>query len=275
MSTSESDIDGTPRERLAANLKTPYAPSETVWSALLDAFAAEFEELAAVRAQVRAAKFVDTADAASLERLAKRFELERNTDEPLVEFRARVKVALRSQLTSATLEETREIIEVLLDVDRDEIELDEPDDEPIVLEAQLDGAVLSGSDIPRDTLDGLLDTVTAAGVLARVISVTDLPVGTAVVTGRDVEQTLLDDARLSSASLNDLSSGGWMPGTRGSQTLADAVVGVDGEGVQNTTIGATTATIGVDAPDVEHTTATTSGLSAGTLDPLSTSGWAL
>lgn len=275
MSTSESDIDGTPRERLAANLKTPYSPNETVWSALLDAFAAEFEELAAVRAQVRAAKFVDTADADSLERLAKRFELERNTNEPLVEFRARVKVALRSQLTSATLEETREIIEVLLDVDRDEIVLDEPDDEPIVLEAQLDGAVLSGSDISRDTLDELLDTVTAAGVLARVVSVSNRPVGTALVTGRAVERTLVDDARLSSGSLNDLSSGGWTPGTRGDQTLADATIGADGEDVQNTTIGATPATIGVSSPDVEHTTSMTSGLSGAALDPLSTSGWVL
>jgi len=159
-----SNLEDTPRERLAANLKTPYSADEKYWSALLDAFAAEIEELERVRAQVRAAKFVDTADAASLERLATRFELERKTDEPLPEFRARVKVALRSQLSSASLSEIREVVTVLLDIEREAVRLREPDDKPAYLNARLSADVVGESDVsPASLNDSLLQT-TAAGV---------------------------------------------------------------------------------------------------------------
>lgn len=270
-----SNLEGTPRERLAANLKTPYSPDEKYWSALLDAFAAEFEELEAVRAQVRAAKFVDTADPASLERLGKRFELERKTDEPVSEFRARLKVALRSQLTSATLSETRDIISVLLDIDREEITLREPTDETAVLEAQIDGSVLSGTDISRNTLDELLNTVSAAGVLTRAISASELDIGVALATGRNVEHTVVDDIRLSSPSINDLSTGGWEAGTNNSRMLDVGTVNVVAEEVQNNTVGPTVGEINVVTDPVSHTTTSTGGLSAATLDPLSTGGWTM
>lgn len=158
------NLDGTPRERLSANLKTPYSADEPVWSALLDAFAAEFEALETVRAQIRAAKFVDTADAASLERLAKRFELERKTNEPLAEFRARVKVALRSQLASGTLSEIREVVQVLLDIDREEVDLREPSDKPAFLNARLSADVVGQSDVSPAALNDSLLKTTAAGV---------------------------------------------------------------------------------------------------------------
>lgn len=268
-----SNLEGTPRERLAANLKTPYSADEKYWSALLDAFAAEIEELERVRAQVRAAKFVDTADAASLERLATRFELERKTDEPLAEFRARVKVGLRSQLTSASLSETRDIISVLLDIDRGEIGLREPTDEAAVLEATIDGSVLSGTDIERNTLDELLNTVSAAGVLARAISASELNTGVTLATGRDVEHTVVDDIRLSSPSINDLSTGGWQDGTNNSRTLDVGTVNVVAEDVQNNIVGPTVENIDVVTDPVSHTTTATGGLSAATLNPLSTGGW--
>jgi len=204
-----SNLEDTPRERLAANLKTPYSADEKYWSALLDAFAAEIEELERVRAQVRAAKFVDTADAASLERLATRFELERKTDEPLPEFRARVKV----------------------------------------------------------------NTVSAAGVLGRAISVSELNTGVALATGRDVEHTVVDDIRLSSPSINDLSTGGWQDGTNNSRTLDVGTVNVVAEDVQNNIVGPTVENIDVVADPVSHTTIATGGLSAATLNPLSTGGW--
>lgn len=109
-------LDGSPRERLAANLKTPYSTDEPVWSALLDALAAEFEELEAARADVRASKFVGDADEESLERLAELFDVERRTNEELALFRIRVQIALRQQLSTATIREIRETVGVLLDV---------------------------------------------------------------------------------------------------------------------------------------------------------------
>lgn len=109
-------LDGSPRERLASNLKTPYSADEPVWSALLDALAAEFEALEQARAEVRASKFVGDADEEPLERLAELFDVERRTNEDLALFRIRVQIALRQQLSTATIREIRETVSVLLDV---------------------------------------------------------------------------------------------------------------------------------------------------------------
>lgn len=109
-------LDGSPRDRLAENLKTPYSADAPVWSALLDAFAAEFEALEQVRAEVQASKFVGDADEESLERLAELFDVERRTNEDLELFRIRVQIALRQQLSTATIREIRETVGVLLDI---------------------------------------------------------------------------------------------------------------------------------------------------------------
>lgn len=109
-------LNGSPRDRLAANLKTPYTADEPVWSAILDAFAAEFAALEQARAEVQSSKFVGDADAESLERLAELFDVERRTNEELELFRIRVQIALRQQLSTATIREIRETVGVLLDV---------------------------------------------------------------------------------------------------------------------------------------------------------------
>lgn len=109
-------LDGSPRDRLAENLKTPYSADAPVWSALLDASAAEFEALEQVRAEVQASKFVGDADEESLERLAELFDVERRTNEDLELFRIRVQIALRQQLSTATIREIRETVGVLLDI---------------------------------------------------------------------------------------------------------------------------------------------------------------
>jgi len=109
-------LNGSARDRLASNLKTPYSVEAPVWSALLDVFAAEFEALEQARAEVQASKFVGDADEESLERLAELFDVERRTNEDLELFRIRVQIALRQQLSTATIREIRETVSVLLDI---------------------------------------------------------------------------------------------------------------------------------------------------------------
>ena len=159
-----SNIDGTARERLASELKTPYDSEGDTWSALLDALAAELEAIETARGQVLASKFVETADEASLARLADLFELTRRNTESVAEFRARVKVALRSQLASGTLAELREVTTVLLDISRDELTLKEPSDQTAFVDARLPAGSVGASDVRPRALEDTLKTTTAAGV---------------------------------------------------------------------------------------------------------------
>lgn len=159
-----SDIDDTPRERLASEIKTPYDSEGDTWSALLDAIASELDAIETARAEVRASKFVDTADEASLARLADLFELTRRNTESVAEFRARVKVALRSQLASGTLAELREVATVLLDISRDELTLEEPSDQTAFVDARLPAGSVGASDVRPLALEDTLKTTTAAGV---------------------------------------------------------------------------------------------------------------
>ena len=161
------DPDSSPIERLEANLKTPYPTGNTVWSAFLEAMAAELEELETVRKQVLASKFLDTANVAQLERLATIFDLSRRTGEPVTEFRARVKTALRSQIGSGTLSEIGEMIVVLLEIDREDVELFEPEDEVALLEPRIPADVMGEAEVRPPVLNDLLGDVSAAGVKAK------------------------------------------------------------------------------------------------------------
>ena len=202
-----SNLSGTPRERLAENLKTPYSADEEAWSALLDTFAAEIAELEEVRAQVRAAKFVETADPASLERLAGRFDLERRTNEPLEEFRARVKVGLRSQLASGTVPEIRDVAMVLLNADRQDLEVREPVNESAFIQLAID---TNEVDVPISpaVLSEIISEVSAAGVNVGV-NIFIGEAGTMILSGGPVTSSTVNSAGFSSVNLGPLSSGEW------------------------------------------------------------------
>ena len=117
-------INGDPRERLADSIKSPYETDGDVWKALIDGFTDEFEELEAVRQQIRLSKFVTDADAASLERLAELFGVERRTNESVSLFRVRVQIALRQQFSTASIRDIRETVGVLLGVEVEDIAIE-------------------------------------------------------------------------------------------------------------------------------------------------------
>lgn len=161
----DDDDSKTPRERLEESLKSPYPPDGDVWDGLLEAIAQEFEAIERARAQVYAAQFVDTADPASLNRLASIFDMERRTTEPVDVFRARVKTALRAQLTSATIPEIRDVIGVILGEDADAVDIREPfdlQDAHINVDVPLE--TLDESEITDSDFIDIVDNVVAAGV---------------------------------------------------------------------------------------------------------------
>lgn len=305
------DPDSTPRERLEASLKTPYPVDGPVWSALLAALEAEFKELERVRKEIAASRFVDTAGAAELERLATVFDLERRTDDTLPEFRARVKTALRSQITSGTLQEIGEVIVVLLDISRDEVQLVEPDDEIAQLEPRIPADTMGQSDVRPSVLNDILDDVSAAGVNAEANFLAETArlrlVGWSTERMQPTEAEpaalsfdvppsgarTLSSVGLSASEMEPLSSSGWQLSADdlGFWSSGSATPGlIPGPTVVRpmTTTGPASLRLVADetslatnresseaspnliVEETDHRTLSTVGLSASTLDPLST-----
>lgn len=165
MSSSEEPEDRLPRERLESNLKTPYLADGEIWSAMLAAFASEFEELETAIQDVLAVKFVTSAEGEALERLASIFEVERRTGEPDAKFRLRVQTALRAQLSSGTISEIRETISVLLETNIENVALREPFDvEPARIDIGVFESDLNERGITADEFSTFADDLAAGGV---------------------------------------------------------------------------------------------------------------
>ena len=152
--------DDTPKDRLKETIKSPYNEEGDVWNALLEAFGQEFDSYEETIENVNQNKFVDTADEGSLENLASIFDIQRRTDEPVREFRARLKTALRSQISSATISEIKEVISVILDKPLDEIDIIEPSEfSPAFIELAVDTG-----DFDTSAFLDIVEQLTAAGV---------------------------------------------------------------------------------------------------------------
>lgn len=110
-------------DRLEDSLKSPYPPTGDVWSALIDTIADEIATIESAREVSRTQKYVTDAEGEALDRVADLFQVERKRDESDSEFRVRLQVVIRAQLTSGTVDEVLEVVSVFLDTSREEIEM--------------------------------------------------------------------------------------------------------------------------------------------------------
>jgi len=160
----------TPRERLEESLTSPYDPEEQTWSALLTALANEFDDHEQTLDDVFVEKFIDSATGEQLNKIASLFEMERRASETVAAFRARVKTGLRAQLTSATVDEIKEVAALLLSADTSEIILEERFTFGAA-QFYLDvGEVISGEDISEAEFINIISSVVAAGVGVGILS---------------------------------------------------------------------------------------------------------
>jgi len=175
----------TPRERLEESLTSPYDPEEQTWSALLTALANEFDDHEQTLDDVFVEKFIDSATGEQLNKIASLFEMERRGSETVAAFRARVKTGLRAQLTSATVDEIKEVAALLLSADTSEIILEERFTFGAA-QFYLDvGEVISGEDISEAEFINTISSVVAAGV------------GVGILVQKSVSDTLvLDDTQV-------------------------------------------------------------------------------
>ncbi|WP_327054018.1 hypothetical protein [Halomicrococcus gelatinilyticus] len=117
---------GTPRERLARNLKSPYPDDDgTFWSDLLATVAAEVEDLEAANEAVLDSKVIDDATGAQLDRLGELVDTKRESGESDDHYRGRLTVQLRRFLSGATTDQITETAAILLDTDTDHITIEE------------------------------------------------------------------------------------------------------------------------------------------------------
>lgn len=183
----------TPRERLEESLTSPYDPEEQTWSALLTALANEFDDHEQTLDDVFVEKFIDSATGEQLNKIASLFEMERRGSETVAAFRARVKTGLRAQLTSATVDEIKEVAALLLSADTSEIILEERFTFGAA-QFYLDvGEVISGEDISEAEFIDIISSVVAAGVgvgiLAKRPESDTLVLDDTQVVGDRVEET--------------------------------------------------------------------------------------
>jgi len=173
----------TPLERLESLLKTPYDSESEAWQALLIAFANEYEEFEQVVVEVQKQKFVETATGEPLNKIADLFGLNRRQDETIDAFRVRVKAALRSQITTATVAEVRDIVALLLATDVNSVNVEEPFDHAqaqILLDVRDELATV---DITSSQFIDVVDAAVAAGV------------GVGILLTEELEDTItIDDA---------------------------------------------------------------------------------
>jgi hypothetical protein len=162
--------DSNPRERLEESLKSPYPSDGEVWNALLAALSDEFNDFEDVLDEVDQKKFVETADGEQLNKIADMFGLDRRRDEALSQFRARIKSGLRSQLTSATISEIRDVVAVMLNTNPDNIDVEEPFDlEPATITLDVSEQI-ADVDLSGSELINVADDIVAAGVSVGILA---------------------------------------------------------------------------------------------------------
>lgn len=159
----------TTRERLEDFLKTPYPPDDEIWAGFLAAIASEIDDHDGSIDDILVEKFVESATGEQLNKLAEFYQVQRRTGEPLESFRARIKSALRSQITSATLGEIRDVVAVLLEVETADVDVDEPYDlEPMHINLdvadQLDQVEMTAAEF-IDTVDDMVAVGVSIGIL--------------------------------------------------------------------------------------------------------------
>lgn len=165
-SESESELDT--RDRLEQSIKSPYDTDGEVWSALLTAISSEFNAHEDNVDDILDAKFVETASGEQLFKIASLFDMQQRDAETDNDFRLRVQTGLRSQLTSATVPEVREMVQVLFNITSDDFELVERAGIDVDANASFQIRLLADTvgelNVRPSNLNPLLNTVSAAGV---------------------------------------------------------------------------------------------------------------
>jgi len=180
-----------PRERLEETLKSPYPDDGDTWNALLKALAAEFDEHQEAIADVRDSKFVDDATGQQLDRLASIFQLERKTGETDDSLRGRIKTALRSQITSATVPEIRDVVSVLSGAPLEDIGVRESYlGSPTEIQIELPTEYLNDLEMSDSEFMRIVENVVAVGVAVGILF--ELHPKTDVVATDDHEHTATD-----------------------------------------------------------------------------------
>ena len=114
---------------------------------------------------MQAARFIETASNAQLEKFGERFDLPRQQGESDAHYRKRIRLQIPQYTTGATIPELLRLSEILLECDPENLAIIESFDlEPARIDVLVDEHVLSNRNITVDEYVDLLQTVKPAGV---------------------------------------------------------------------------------------------------------------
>ncbi|QLG29981.1 hypothetical protein HUG10_20455 (plasmid) [Halorarum halophilum] len=160
----------TPRDRLGANLKTPYPDDDgTWWDHLLTTIGDEMDDLETVRQVVLDSKFLETATDAQLDRLGELVQLPREKGETNPHYRGRLTVELRAKLSTATVKEIKDTAATILEVESADIGYSEDFSvEAARFILDIDENVLSSAGVSGSEFVTFIDRVRGAGIRAEI-----------------------------------------------------------------------------------------------------------
>lgn len=137
----------------------------TALEAVYRTIAREIDEIEDTRNRVEISKFIQEAEGQQLDWWGERFEVERFTGESDGMYRIRIMARFRSMLSSGTLRQINDIIDVLLSDPT--FDLSEPDNESALVEVTMLDEAFDEEELDADDFFDELRTVTAVGVDIR------------------------------------------------------------------------------------------------------------
>jgi hypothetical protein len=167
--TGSRFADAGPRKRAEDIMLSsfPHGESDT-WDDLLDTLAVEFRADLGLIDQTTAAKFIDTAQGAQLERIGDLVGVEKRTDETYEHYQRRVRLAIPASTRAATIEDITEMSTFLLECDLADVQyVESPEFESARFDLQVRENVFSETSATVDEFETLLQKIKPAGVKAR------------------------------------------------------------------------------------------------------------
>lgn len=166
----------------------------SVLDGLYRAVAFQLDEVFQTLDAVEQSQYIMDASGPSLDRIGEYFEVYRQTGEPDPDYRLRIITRFAESQSSGTLPELSENFARLLDADESDIELNEPDDEPLLVQFVIQSFLLDDLAVSETKLFNTVESFTAAGVsLEGTIRGTfEFATGTSIVSDTETGFSQLD-----------------------------------------------------------------------------------
>lgn len=155
-----------PADRMYSHIKPAFRPrSNDKWTALVETFAEEFEQLSEARKEVVVSRYVELAFGQQLDRIGKFVQTPRHNGENDDHYRARLIVNFKQINAGGTIDDIKELSTVLLECSPEDIVVEEPFSiEPARIDLKVPSNIIRASGFTTDQYASYIREIKAAGV---------------------------------------------------------------------------------------------------------------